>query len=373
MRRRRTPGPRAHAHPADRTRSHRPARVALGLVPALATLLLALPGCSPGEASMEGGGSGSAESTGSPGSPGSAGSPGSPGSAVAEGAAETGSPGSAAPEFRADSAFALIERQVAFGPRVPGTEGHAAQLAWMTSYLEARADTLWRQEFRHTLPDGTVLELTNLFAQFQPTTRDRILLVAHWDTRPTADMELDTALQSLPIPGANDGASGTAVLLELADVLSRHSPPIGVDLLLVDGEDYARDHMYLGAEHFAAAMPPGYAPLYGVVVDMVADRDPRFPQEGYSRQYAPEVVERVWTLAEELGYGDYFPRVHGMAVTDDHVPLNRAGIRSIDIIDFDYGPGNAYWHTLRDDLEHVSPEGPGVVGEVLVELVWRGG
>ncbi|MDX1674850.1 MAG: M28 family peptidase, partial [Longimicrobiales bacterium] len=169
-----------------------------------------------------------------------------------------------APPFDADSAFALLARQVAFGPRVPGTEGHAAQLEWMTSYLEARADTLILQPFRHTGPEGEVLDMTNLFARFRPGERDRVLLLAHWDTRPTADHETDPELQDRPIPGANDGASGTAVLLQLADVLSRHSPPIGVDILLTDGEDYAPDHMYLGAKHFAANHPPGYSPLYGI-------------------------------------------------------------------------------------------------------------
>ncbi len=277
------------------------------------------------------------------------------------------------PVFPADAAFALLERQVAFGPRVPGTAGHAAQLAWMLSYLRERADTVWVQEFRHDVPGRATLELTNVFAQFRPRVPDRILLVAHWDTRPTADMEPDPDARDRPIPGANDGASGTAVLLQLADVLSRHSPPIGVDLLLVDGEDYAPSHMYLGAAHFAAHVPPGYEPLYGIVVDMVADRDPRFPQEAYSRQYAPEVVDRVWRTAERLGHREHFPPIHGRAITDDHVPLNQAGIRTIDIIDFDYGPGNAYWHTHDDDLPNVGPEGLGVVGEVLVAGVWQGG
>lgn len=278
-----------------------------------------------------------------------------------------------APEFHGDSALALIERQLAFGPRVPGSAGHAAQLEWMTSYLEARADTVWTQGFQHTGPEGEALSLTNLFAQFRPEVRDRVLLVAHWDTRPTADMERDPELRGRPIPGANDGASGTAVLLELADVLSRHSPPIGVDLLLVDGEDYAPDHMYLGAEYFASHRPPGYEPLYGVLVDMVGDRSPRYLEEGNSRQLAPEVVARVWRMAERLGYGEYFPRSPGIAITDDHIPLNRAGIRTANIIDFDYGPGNAYWHTHQDDLENVGPEGLEAVGTVLAELIYRGG
>lgn len=279
----------------------------------------------------------------------------------------------AAPSFEADSAFALLERQVAFGPRVPGMAGHAAQLEWMTSYLRERADTVILQAFEHTGPEGEEMALTNVFARFRPDVRDRVLLVAHWDTRPTADYETDPELRARPIPGANDGASGVAVLLQLADVLSSHSPPIGVDLLLADGEDYATDHMYLGATWFAEHMPRGYEPLYGVVVDMVADRTPRYLQEAYSRQYAPEVVERVWRMAERLGYGAYFPRSPGMAIQDDHVPLNDAGIRTIDIIDFDYGPGNAYWHTQADDLSNVSPEGLGAVGTVLAELIYRGG
>ncbi|HUE77214.1 MAG TPA: M28 family peptidase [Longimicrobiales bacterium] len=305
------------------------------------------------------------------------------GAACAEGGADEGRVGSgggipaeerAAPDFRADTAFALLERQVSFGPRVPGTAGHAAQLEWMIAYLRVRADTVVLQPFTHTGPEGERLEMTNVFARFQPERPDRVLLLAHWDTRPTADSEPTPERRAMPIPGANDGASGTAVLLELANVLSSHSPPIGVDLLFVDGEDYAPDHMYLGATHFARTRPPAYEPFYGILVDMVADRTPLFPQEGYSRRYAPEVVDRVWRMAERLGYGHLFPATPGMPIKDDHVPLNEeGGIRTINIIDFDYGPGNAYWHTLDDTIENVGPEGLEAVGTVLAELIYRGG
>lgn len=278
-----------------------------------------------------------------------------------------------APDFGPDAAFALLKRQVAFGPRVPGTPGHAAQLEWMTSYLEARADTVVLQTFEHTYPDGNRAVLTNVFARFRPGLADRVLLLAHWDTRPTADNESDPARRNEPIPGANDGASGTAVLMRMADVLSRHSPPIGVDLLLVDGEDYAPDHMYLGAEYFAAHLPAGYSPYYGILVDMVADRSPRYRKEPNSIRYAPSVVARIWNMGQRLGYGAHFPDEREISITDDHLPLNRAGIPTIDIIDFDYGPGNVYWHTLEDDLEHVAPTGLGVVGEVLLEVIFRGG
>jgi Zn-dependent M28 family amino/carboxypeptidase len=279
------------------------------------------------------------------------------------------------PAFDGQAADTLIATQVAFGPRVPGLEGHARQLAWMEEYLRARADTLVVQSFTQRTTAGRTLELTNLIARFRPEAADRILYLTHWDTRPIADQDPDPALRDRPIAGANDGASGTAVLMQLADVLSRHSPPIGVDLLFVDGEDYGPTgaDMYFGSTYFAANLPPGYRPLYGVLIDMVGDRDPVFPIEGYSQQYAPEVVQRVWRVAEELGYGRIFRRAPGLAIEDDHIPLNRAGIRTIDIIDFDYGPGNRYWHTHQDSLQNTGPQGLEAVGTVLTTLVYRGG
>ncbi len=268
--------------------------------------------------------------------------------------AARGEPAAAAdvPHFDGDSAHALIKQQVAFGPRVPGTEGHRKQLEWMTNYLRSLADTVEVQRFTHVMPGGDTLPLANVFARFRPDAADRVLLVAHWDTRPISDQDTGS-FRAMPIQGANDGGSGVAVLMQLADVLSSHSPPIGVDLLFTDGEDYATleqpsADMYLGAEWFAQHKPPGYQPLYGVLVDMVGDESPRFPPEANSERMAPEVVERVWSTAEQLGYGDTFPRTGGISVTDDHLKLNDAGIRTADIIDLDYGPGNAYWHTHED-------------------------
>lgn len=277
------------------------------------------------------------------------------------------------PAFDGEAAHALLRRQVEFGPRVPGMAGHAAQLDWMTSYLSERADTVLLQEFTHTASNGATLRMTNVFARFRPDLADRILLVAHWDTRPTADQSADRADQ--PIPGANDGASGTAVLLQLADVLSRHGPPVGVDLLFVDGEDYGpgSQDMYLGAKHFAATTGTTYRPLYGVLADMVGDQTPRFPMEGHSLMYAPEVVDRVWRAAAQLGLDHIFVRQQGPAISDDHVPLNEAGIRTIDIIDFDYGPANRYWHTHDDVVANTSAVGLEAVGRVLALLVFNGG
>lgn len=273
------------------------------------------------------------------------------------------------PPFSGEAAHALLRRQVEFGPRVAGKAGHAAQLGWMTRHLRDRADTVIVQPFVHNASDGNRLEMSNVFARFNTAARDRILLIAHWDTRPRADMDPDRPNE--PIAGANDGASGTAVLLELANVLSRHSPPIGVDILLVDGEDYGpggRD-MYLGAKYFAANQPQDFRPLYGILVDMVGDRDPRYPIERNSQDYAPEVVDRVWSVAEQLGLGNRFPRIDGGPISDDHIPLNEAGIRTINIIDFDY----EHWHTHGDIVENTSPVGLEAVGRVLTALIYNGG
>jgi glutaminyl-peptide cyclotransferase len=279
------------------------------------------------------------------------------------------------PPFPGEQAYELLREQVGFGPRVPGQPGHARQIEWMKQWLSARADTVVEQSFAQNTTRGETLQLTNLLARFNPGQRDRVLLVTHWDTRPHADMSRSVADREQPVPGANDGASGTAVLLVLAELFRQQGPPIGVDLLFVDGEDYGPDtvDMFFGARHFGANQPAGYPPLYGVLVDMVGDADLRLPREGYSQERAPEVVDRVWRVARELGYGGVFVDAPGGYVTDDHVALNDAGIRTIDIIDFNYGPGNAFWHTLQDVPENTSAESLDVVGEVLAELIYRGG
>lgn len=275
------------------------------------------------------------------------------------------------PPFDAAAAHALLVRQVEFGPRVPGTEGHRKQLQWMVDYLLQRADTVLTQPFTHT-SDGASVEMSNVIARFNPNMQRRLLLLAHWDTRPTADAEADSALRNRPIDGANDGASGVAVLLQLAEMLSKQAPPVGVDLLFTDGEDYGSGEMYLGANHFAANLG-AYRPMYAVLIDMVGDRNPSFPIEGNSRDLAPEVVQRVWGLAQEVGLGDFFPNTSQGYITDDHIPLNNAGVRTIDIIDFDYGPGNSFWHTTQDVIANTAPAGLGAVGKLLAELVYRGG
>lgn len=289
--------------------------------------------------------------------------------------ADAGAPTVDRPSFDGNAAFALVEQQVAFGPRVPGTEGHARQLAWMIARLDSLAPEVVPDTFTHVTAAGDSLTLVNVLARFQPERSRRVLLLAHWDTRPRSDQATDSALVDVPVPGANDGASGAAVLLELARLFSDEAPPVGVDLLLVDGEDYGpgREDMFLGARRFASTLPDEGRPIYGLLLDMVGDADPSFPVESNSAEHASVVVRKVWRAAEVLGYRRYFPTAAGGPIYDDHLPLIEAGLPTANLIDFVYGPNNAYWHTPADTPERVSATTLGMVGEVVAELIYSGG
>ena len=280
-----------------------------------------------------------------------------------------GSTGSNSVEFSGTTAFKYVQQQMAFGPRVPNTPGHVQTGDWLLSELRARADTVIVQSFQQKTSKGQTLKLRNFFARFRPQATDRILFLAHWDTRPFADKSANLGQQRLPVPGANDGASGVAVLLGVADALKARPATIGVDLLFVDGEDYGdfadSTETLLGARYFARHLPPGYTTLFAVLFDMVGDRDLQIFQEGYSVQNAPEVVQRVWQTAERLGYGSVFVKRVNQTLTDDHVPLQAVGIRAIDVIDFDF----PYHHTTEDTIDKVSAESLQIVGNVAVALI----
>mgnify|MGYP002630170239 CR=1 FL=1 len=274
-------------------------------------------------------------------------------------------------EFNSDSAMSYVRQQVAFGPRVPGTVGWQQTGDWIVAHLKATADVVTEQKWTHTLATNRQIPLRNIFARFRPEATERILYVAHWDTRPNADSDPDPANTNKPIPGANDGASGVAVLLAVADALKKAPPSMGVDLLFVDGEDYGTFgpdvDVLLGATYFAKNLPsPDYRPLFGVLWDMVGDADLNIPQEMYSAQKAPEVVQRVWAKAKELGYESYFlPDMRNYTITDDHYPLIAAGLRVIDVIDLDY---DAH-HTMGDVVERVSARSLKIVGDVAMALL----
>lgn len=272
-------------------------------------------------------------------------------------------------EFSGTTAYKYVQQQLAFGPRVPNTPGHVKTGDWLLGELRTRADTVVVQSFQVQTSKGQTLKLRNFFARFRAQATDRILFVAHWDTRPFADKSANLGQQRLPVPGANDGASGVAVLLGVADVLKAKPATVGVDLLFVDGEDYGdfadSTETLLGARYFARHLPPGYTTLFAVLFDMVGDRDLQIFQEGYSVQNAPEVVQRVWQTADRLGYGSVFVKRVNQTLTDDHVPLQAAGIRAIDVIDFDF----PYHHTTEDTIDKVSAESLQIVGNVAVALI----
>ena len=277
-------------------------------------------------------------------------------------------------EFDGPAAYRYVEQQLAFGPRIPGSAGHQRMGDWLDSLLRSRADTVIVQSWNHVTAKGDTLPLKNFVARFNPAATRRVLYLAHWDTRPASgpDSQLDF---SQPVAGANDGASGVAVLLGVADALKRAPlpPGVGVDLLFVDGEDYGifadSVDVLIGTRYYVANPPPGGRPVFAVLFDMVGDKDLQLPPEAYSSIGAPEVVDRVWSTAEALGYSAYFPRTDGGAVNDDHIPLQKAGISAIDVIDFTYGPGNSFWHGPGDTADKVSAESLKIVGDVAVAVL----
>ena len=276
-------------------------------------------------------------------------------------------------EFTGSAAFGYIQAQVGFGPRVPGTPAHEKMGNWLDSLLRQRADTVIVQSWSHLAAGRKTLPLRNFIARFNPTADKRLLLLAHWDSRPASDSPVSRD-SSHAVLGANDGGSGVALLLGVADVLKRTPPTIGVDLLFVDGEDYgdftkAPTDVLIGSRYYGAHQLPGPGPLYAVLFDLVADKDLQIYQEGNSLVGAPEVVELVWDQAKDLGYAGYFIASPRHTLIDDHLELQKAGIRAIDVVDFDYPP----WHTQYDTIDKVSAASLQIVGDVAVALIRREG
>lgn len=274
-------------------------------------------------------------------------------------------------EFDGASAFKYLEQQVAFGTRIPGTPPHARMASWLDSMARARADTVIVQAWNHVTAKGDTLPLVNVIARFNPKATERILFMAHWDTRPISDSPLNKGDKTRPVPGANDGASGVALLLGVADVLKKTPSKVGVDLLFVDGEDFGDfsasppDDVLIGSRYYAQHQPPGPVPLYAVLFDMIADKDLNVYQEGNSLLGAPEVVELVWRVAKEVGHAGSFIAAPKHTLTDDHVELQKVGIRAIDVVDFDYPS----WHTPDDTIDKVSAASLQTVGDVAMGLV----
>jgi len=277
----------------------------------------------------------------------------------------------ARPQFDRDLAFEHLKKQVAFGPRVPNMESHTQCRDYLVQTLRPLADSVERQDFSQTVR-GKRLQMSNVVARWKGRKSEGgILLCAHWDTRPTADYERTPARRAMPIPGANDGASGVAVLLEMARIFKASPPPVPVMIVFFDGEDFGpnTNDMFLGSRYFAANLPKD-APKRGVLLDMVGDRDLEIPQEGHSLSEAREVLDEVYAAARRLGLDRYFPARFGGQIDDDHVPLQEKGLKVIDLIDFNYGPNHAWWHTLEDTPDKCSPTSLKIVGDTVLEWLY---
>lgn len=282
------------------------------------------------------------------------------------------------PVFSADSAYTYLRRQVEFGPRVPNTEAHRRAGDWLAAELRRHGAQVSEQRAVLRAFDGTQLQARNIFGRINPGEPERVLLLAHWDCRPWADEDPDPAKRRTPVDGANDGASGAAVLLELARVANSVGTKRGLDILLVDAEDWGTTHnddsWALGAQHFMANLPDSgsYRPQGAILLDMVGGRGATFCREYFSQQSAPELADAIWAAARAAGYGEWFPNRWGGAVTDDHVKLIDGGIPAIDIIDYRPGEGfNPTWHTTSDNLDNIDPAALKAVGQTLADYLFK--
>lgn len=284
------------------------------------------------------------------------------------------------PDFNATVAYQLIQQQVDFGPRVPGTAAQKKCADWLEQQLKASCDTVYRQEATVTAGNGKKLPCINLIGSLNPKAPNRILLLAHWDSRPWADQ--DKTDPDKPILGADDGGSGTAVLISLSRIIHQHPLPKGwgIDILLADVEDYGKtawgDSSYaLGTQYWAKhPQVPNYHAQAGILLDMVGAKDARFPLEAYSTQHAPDVQNAVWKAASQAGYSSYFVYENGGQITDDHVPVNEIlKIPTIDIINLPAGSVTgfgSYWHTHQDNMSIIDTNTLKAVGQTLLQYLY---
>lgn len=293
-----------------------------------------------------------------------------------------------APSFNSDSAYQFVAAQVAFGPRVPNTQAHRQTGDWIISKLKEYGADVKVQTFQANAFDGTPLNLRNVIASFNPEASNRILLAAHWDTRPFADK--DETNPNQPIDGANDGASGVGVLLEIARTLhqAQQKPGVGVDMIFFDGEDYGQpdnsklpyveNSWCLGSQYWSRNMHnPNYKAKYGILLDMVGAENAKFAREGYSMQFAKGVVDKVWNNANSIGYSDYFKYVNASAITDDHYFVNTlANIKMIDIIEYNMNPADDDWfgpyhHRHTDNMDIISKNTLKAVGQTVLHTIYN--
>ena len=295
------------------------------------------------------------------------------------------------PAFSGDSAYYFVKRQCDFGPRVPGSAPHQQCAEWLVETLNDFADTVFVQEFKTRVYDGKVFDGKNIIAAFNPEAKKRIIIASHWDSRPFADNDPDEKNWQTPIDGANDGASGCGIMLEMARVIITHriDQNIGIDLIFFDLEDYgapkwADESLHddlswgLGSQYWSKKPHiSGYSAFYGILLDMVGASNPRFPKEYYSQVNATWVQNKVWRIARDMGYDEYFTNELGDPINDDHIyMIHYAGIPTIDLIHL-VGDENRtscfcpQWHTVNDNIEQIEKSTLQMVGNVLMKVVYN--
>jgi glutaminyl-peptide cyclotransferase len=290
------------------------------------------------------------------------------------------------PLFNEDSAYQYIAQQLAFGPRVPNTDAHVACGLFLNKFFQRQGGWVYTQNFSATAFDGKSLSLRNFIASYNVKATKRIIIASHWDSRPFADQDVKD--QKKPILGANDGASGVAIMMEMARAmhLSKEKPAVGIDFILFDGEDYGAPEGYeganksetwcLGSQHWAKEKHRGdYTAYYGVLLDMVGGYNAKFALEGNSRLYAPSVLKNIWSQAQSIGYGNYFINENSPEIIDDHLYVNQiAKIPMVDIIQYDASKGGYfadYWHTHNDNLNAIDKKTLKAVGSTLLHVLYK--
>lgn len=289
------------------------------------------------------------------------------------------------PDFNADSAYIYLQEQCNFGPRTMNSTAHDKCEKWIIQKFEQYGCKVTTQKATLNGYDGTPLRSTNIIASYNPEATTRIMFCAHWDCRPWADNDPDSTNWHKPIVAANDAASGVGVMIELARILKGSGLELGVDFICFDAEDYGTPQWFegedpgdtwaLGAQYFANNLPEGYAPRYGILLDMVGGVGAKFYREGMSMQYAPAIVKKVWNAARQVGYGSYFPKDDGGMITDDHIPVNQtANIPCIDVIPYypdcahsSFGPT---WHTIADNMDNIDKNTLKAVGQTMVQVLF---
>lgn len=289
------------------------------------------------------------------------------------------------PDFNADSAYIYLQEQCDFGPRTMNSTAHDKCEKWIIQKFEQYGCKVTTQKATLNGYDGTPLRSTNIIASYNPEATTRIMFCAHWDCRPWADNDPDSTNWHKPIIAANDAASGVGVMIELARILKGSGLELGVDFVCFDAEDYGTPQWFegedpgdtwaLGAQYFANNLPEGYAPRYGILLDMVGGVGAKFYREGMSMQYAPAIVKKVWNAARQVGYGSYFPKDDGGMITDDHIPVNQtANIPCIDVIPYypdcaqsSFGPT---WHTIADNMDNIDKNTLKAIGQTMVQVLF---